>query len=57
MTLNTQLSPGEFNSIMPWTMFGKMKPNDLKAIFAYLKTVPPIKNEVVKFTPANAKKD
>lgn len=51
-TLNTKLNPGDFNSIMPWTMFGQMKEEDLKAIFAYLKTVTPIKNEVVKFTPA-----
>jgi len=51
-TLATQLKPGEFNSIMPWTMYGGMKDEDLKAIFAYLKTVAPIKNEVAKFTPA-----
>lgn len=51
-TLNTKLNPGDFNSIMPWTMYGQMKEEDLKAIFAYLKTVTPIKNEVVKFTPA-----
>ncbi len=51
-TLNTRLNPGDFNSIMPWTMLGKMNEEDLKAIFAYLKTVPPIKNEVAKFTPA-----
>jgi len=50
-TLNTKLNPGDFNSIMPWTMFGKMNEDDLKAIFAYLKTVKPIQNEVVKFTP------
>ncbi len=50
-TLNTKLNPGEFNSIMPWTMFGKMNDEDLKAIFAYLKTVKPISNNVVKFTP------
>lgn len=51
-TLATKLKPGEFNSIMPWTMYGKMKEEDLKAIFAYLKTVAPVKNEVSKFTAA-----
>jgi len=51
-TLATKLNPGDFNSIMPWTMYGKMQEEDLKAIFAYLKTVAPFKNEVVKFTPA-----
>lgn len=51
-TLATKLNPGEFNSIMPWTMYGGMTEDDLKAIFAYLKTIAPIKNEVSKFTPA-----
>ncbi len=44
---------GEFNSIMPWTMYAHMKSEDLAAIFAYLKTVKPIGNTVVKFTPKN----
>ena len=51
-TLNTKLNPGDFNSIMPWTMYGKMTEEDLKAIFAYLKTEKPVKNQVVKYTPA-----
>lgn len=40
---------GNFNTTMPWTMYSKMNAEDLKAIFAYLKTVKPIKNNVVKF--------
>lgn len=52
--VNPKVNPGEFNSIMPWTMYAGMKDEDLKAIFAYLKTVQPIKNPVVKFT-ASAK--
>lgn len=55
MTLNRKLQPGEFNSIMPWTMYGSMHDEDLKAIYAYLRTVTPIKNSVVKFTPAAEK--
>lgn len=51
-TLTTKLRPGDFNSIMPWTMYGKMNEEDLKAIFAYLKTVKPVNNRVVKFIPA-----
>jgi hypothetical protein len=31
---------------MPWDWVGKMTDDDLKAMFAYLKTVPPIKNRV-----------
>jgi mono/diheme cytochrome c family protein len=52
--VNPKVPMGEFNSIMPWTMYAGMKEEDLKAIYAYLKTVKPIKNEVVKFT-ASAK--
>lgn len=44
-------APGEFNSIMPWTMYAGMEREDLEAIFAYLKSVTPMKNAVNKFTP------
>jgi len=46
------IAPGEFNSIMPWTMYGHMEADDLKAIYAFLKTIKPISNKVTKFTPA-----
>jgi mono/diheme cytochrome c family protein len=39
----------EFQTIMPWGMYGKMKKTDLEAIYAYLKTVNPVNNPVVKF--------
>jgi mono/diheme cytochrome c family protein len=52
LTLNTKLNPGDFNSIMPWTMFGNMSDEDLTAISEYLKTVNPINNKVEKFTAA-----
>ena len=51
-TLHTTLKPGDFNSIMPWTMYGKMTTEDLEAIFAYLQTVPAVNNRVDKFSPA-----
>ena len=51
VTLHTTLKPGDFNSIMPWTMYGKMTDEDLYAVFAYLQTVPAISNKVVKFSP------
>lgn len=44
------VNPGEFNSIMPWTMYANMKEEDLAAIYAYLRTVKPIENVVEKFT-------
>lgn len=40
---------GEFNSIMPWMMYSNMKPEDLSAIYKFLRTVQPIQNKVVKF--------
>lgn len=42
---------GNFNTVMPWMMYSKMKEQDLAALFAYLKTVKPIKNEVKRFEP------
>ena len=45
-----QVETGEFNTIMPWTMYSKMTEYDLKAIYNYLRTQPPIKNAVVKFS-------
>lgn len=51
-TLHTNLKPGDFNTMMPWTMYGKMTDQDLEAIYTYLKTVKPIKNSVEKFTTA-----
>jgi hypothetical protein len=48
--LHQKVGPNDFNTIMPWTMYGKMKPEDLKAIFAYLKTVKGIRNQVERFT-------
>ncbi|HAN78891.1 MAG TPA: cytochrome C [Bacteroidales bacterium] len=45
-----QVKAGEFNTVMPWTMYGTMKEEDLKAIYTYLRTVKPINNKVVKFS-------
>jgi len=42
---------GEYNTVMPWMMYSTMKESDLQAIFAYLQTVKPVKNEVVRFVP------
>ena len=45
------VGPNEFQTIMPWTMYGKMKRSDLEAIYAYLRTVAPVENRIVKFQP------
>lgn len=47
-----EVVPGQFNSIMPWSMYGQMKEEDLRAVYAYLRTVPPIEHSVVRFEPA-----
>lgn len=49
---NKPVKAGEFNTAMPWLLFAGMKDNDLKAIYRYLKTVPPVTNKVEKFTAA-----
>jgi mono/diheme cytochrome c family protein len=38
--------PGKFNTYMPWSLFGKMKEDDLKSIYAYLRTVKPVSGRV-----------
>ncbi len=40
----------DFNSVMPWTLYGGMKQEDLSAIYDYLRTITPVKNAIVKFT-------
>lgn len=49
--------PGEYNTIMPWTMYCNMNVEDLGAIYAYLKTVAPMKNSVIKFQPSQTAKN
>lgn len=45
------VKPGEFNSIMPWTMYAGMTEEDLGAIYDYLRTIKPVRNQVARFTP------
>jgi len=47
--VSATVKAGEFNTIMPWTMYGHMEENDLRAIFAYLQSVRPVSNKVTKF--------
>ncbi|MBL7765109.1 MAG: c-type cytochrome [Chitinophagaceae bacterium] len=48
------VTPGAFNTVMPWTMYSNMTEEDLSAIFEYLQSLKPIRNSVVKFTPAGS---
>ncbi len=45
--------PGQ-NTVMAWKAFSGMTDQDLGAIYDYLKTLPPIKNQVVHFPMAAA---
>ena len=48
-----QLGRADFNTIMPWRMYAGMTDEDLRAMYAYLKSeVKPVKNPVMRFTPA-----
>lgn len=44
----------KLNSIMPWGYFRNMTDEDLKAIFAYLRTVPPVQHRVDNTEEATA---
>ena len=46
---NLATTPGKFNTLMPWSFFGTMRDHDLKSIYAYLKTIKPISNKIVKW--------
>ena len=44
------MSGDAVNTIMPWTMYAGMDTTDLKAIYAYLKTLNPISKKVAHFS-------
>jgi cytochrome c553 len=49
------VNQGDFNTIMPWTMYANMTEEDLGAIYTYLQSLQPKTNNVEKFTPAVSK--
>ena len=42
-------APGKYNTIMPWTILCNLTDNDLKAIYAYLRSIKPVNNKVEKW--------
>lgn len=46
---NTRVNPGEYNTVMPWSIYGTMKEEDLGAIYDYLMSIKPFKKQIVKF--------
>lgn len=49
-----EIANSKFQTVMPWTMYGGMKEEDLTAIFKYLQSITPVNNEVEHFTPLTA---
>lgn len=45
------VNQGEFNTIMPWSMYAQMEEYDLRAMYSYLRTIPAVENQIVRFTP------
>ncbi|MFN1835092.1 cytochrome c [Balneola sp. MJW-20] len=45
------IAEGSFNTVMPWMNYSKMSDEELKSIFAYLQSLDPVENLVVRFTP------
>ena len=55
--LAKKVAPAEFQSIMPWTMYGGMDSLDLRAIFTFLKSQEAVDNPVVKVSKAGGPKE
>lgn len=45
---------GPFNTLMPWSQYAQMTEEDLRAIYAYLRTVPPVRRAVERFEAPKA---
>lgn len=50
-TTQPDVRDGEANSIMPWTMYGRMSEQDLGAIYDYLRTQKPVEGKSKPFVP------
>jgi hypothetical protein len=46
---NMTVALGQPNTTMHWWQYGNMTESDLSAIYAYLRTIPPVRNSVVRF--------
>jgi mono/diheme cytochrome c family protein len=42
-------APGRYNSMMPWTILCNLTDDDLKAIYAYLRSIKPVNNKIEKW--------
>jgi len=52
--INTNsVEPGDFNTSMPWRLYSKMNEDDLKAIYAYLRTLEAGDHTMTRFVAEN----
>lgn len=48
--INSSLvTPGDFNTKMPWRFYSNMSKEELSAIYTYLRTITPVDHQVAKF--------
>ena len=45
-----EVPAGEFNTEMPWAYYSKLSEEDLGAMYDYLQSIPPVNNQVLKFS-------
>jgi hypothetical protein len=48
-----KMKADKVQTIMPWTLYAGMTEEDLGAIYDYLKSLPPVKNKVITYSPPN----
>lgn len=51
-----KVAANSFNTLMPWSDYDGMTERDLKAIYAYLRSIKPVYNPVVRYTKKSLKK-
>jgi mono/diheme cytochrome c family protein len=51
-----KVAPNSFNTLMPWSDYDGMSEKDLKAIYAYLRSINPVYNPVVRYTKKSLRK-
>lgn len=47
------INKGDYQSYLPWNEYSGITEEDLKAIYAYLRSIPAVENKVEKFNPAS----
>jgi mono/diheme cytochrome c family protein len=50
------VKPEAPNTVMPWTLYAGMTDEDLAALYDYLRTLKPVRNEVERFTVRGAER-